>query len=281
MKGRGGIAAFFVFLFLSIIIVLQILSMVQSDRLYECFNHLDDLFEGSVSIRGDEAEPETSVVIGEEYPGDEGDWLVWAFIVEPKTLNQINVDSDIYSRWITIPNIFEPLLAYDYDTVELKPWLAKNYEVSNEGLEITFLLRDDIKFSDGEPITAEDVVFTYETIINPLVDGSNVAQQFIDIDRVAAIDERTVKFYMKRPYFKSLQISAFTWDVGIYPKHIYKFEDAEQFNKRISNPVGSGPYMFEKWDVGSQIVLRRNENYWGPKPKLKKIIYRFIGSETH
>ena len=283
MNGRGGVVTFFLFLFLSIVILLQIHSMVQSDRFYEALNRLDETFstghltvENITPIYNGKDERETTALRDEEYPGDEGDWLIWAFRVEPKTLNQINVDSDIYSRWITIPNIFEPLLAYDYDQIKLKPWLADSFEVSNGGMEITFRLRDDIHFSDGKPITTDDVVFTYETIINPLVDGSNVAQQFIDVDRVVKIDERTVKFYMKRPYFKSLQISSLTWDVGIYPKHIYKFDDAEQFNKQVSNPIGSGPYVFEKWDVGSRIVLRRNENYWGKKPKLKKIVYRFI-----
>ncbi len=54
--------------------------------------------------------------------GDEGDWLIWAFRVEPKTLNQFSVDSDIYSRWITVPYIFEPLLVYDFDDLTMKPW---------------------------------------------------------------------------------------------------------------------------------------------------------------
>ena len=81
---------------------------------------------------------------------------------------------------------------------------------------------------------------------------------------------------MKKPYFKSLENLSFTRGVGIFPKHVYKFSNPEQFNKRISNPLGSGPYVFEKWDVGRKIVLRRNENYWGPKPRLKKIVYRFI-----
>ena len=50
----------------------------------------------------------------------------------------------------------------------------------------------------------------------------------------------------------------------------------EEFNKRVSNPIGSGPYIFEKWDTGDKVVFRRNENYWGPKPKIKKVVYKFI-----
>ena len=280
MGDRKGIVTFFLFLFLSLIIFMQIFSMLQSDRFYAGVNRLDEILRGAGPLGAGSAriarERWAETVGDEEYPGDEGDWLVWGFLVEPKTLNQINVDTDIYSRWITIPNIFEPLLAYDYDEVELKPWLAESYNISKDGKELTFHLRDDIHFSDGQPITADDVIFTYETIINPLVDGSNVAQQYIDVEKVVKINERVVKFYMKKPYFKALQISALTWDVGIYPKHIYEFDDAEKFNKRVSDPVGSGPYVFERWNVGREIVLRRNENYWGHKPKLEKIVYKFI-----
>jgi len=216
---------------------------------------------------------------------DEGDWLIWASRVEPKTLNPISAENDVYCRWITRGNIFEPLLVYDFDTLELKPRLAESYEVlpvvhsgqagSSDRMEITFRLRNDVHFSDGAPVTADDVIFTYQTIINPAIDAANIAGLYIDVAEAVQVNKRTVKFVMKRPYFKTLEILSF-WDVGILPKHIYKFRDAAQFNKHISNPVGSGPYVLEKWDTGREIVLSRNENYWGDKPKLKKIIYKFI-----
>ncbi|MGD9157072.1 MAG: ABC transporter substrate-binding protein [Desulfobacteraceae bacterium] len=206
---------------------------------------------------------------------DEGDWLVWGFGVEPKTLDQINVDSDIYSRWITTPYILEPLLDYDYNTMELKPFLAESYELSEDGLEVTFKLRENIYFSDGVPVTTDDVIFTFNTIMNPKIDGADKAQGFIDVERVEPIDGKTVKFFMKRPFFKTLDNLSFV-DIGIYPKHIYQFDDPAEFNERHSNPFGSGPYVFEKWDVGREVVLKRNENYWGKKPKIKKVVYRFI-----
>ena len=276
MNGRAGASSFFLFLLLSIIILLQILSMVQSDRLYERLNRLDKTLESVATTHSAKEGPSSDV-------HDEGDALVWASRVEPKTLNPISAENDVYSRWITRLNIFEPLLVYDFDsfatledkTMKLKPWLAESYEISGDGLEITFRLRDDIHFSDGVPVTADDIIFTYETIINPAIDAANIANLYIDVERAVKVNDRVVKFFMKRPYFKALPILSF-WDVGILAKHIYEFSDAAQFNKHISNPTGSGPYVFEKWDVGRQIVLRRNENYWGSKPKLKKIVYRFI-----
>jgi peptide/nickel transport system substrate-binding protein len=166
-------------------------------------------------------------------------------------------------------------MVYDFDEVKLKPLLVENGEISSDGLEITFRLRDDVHFSDGVPITADDVIFTYQAVTDPNVDAANLANLYVDVNRVEKISDRVVKFYMKRPYFKALEVCSF-WDIGIYPKHIYQYKDAKEFNQRVSNPVGSGPYVFESWDVGKQIVLRRNENYWGPKPKLKKVIYKFI-----
>lgn len=271
MSDRRGVVTFFLFLFLAIIILLQVYSMVQSDRFYDGVNRLDETYgQYRVVERRGPAGTES-----EGYPGDEGDWLIWAFHVEPKTLNQISVDNDIYSRWLTVQNIFEPLLVYDFDEVTLKPHLAESYDVSDDGLEITFRLRDDIYFSDGVAVTTDDVIFTYETVINPKVDAANLANMFVDVEEVVQVDKRVVKFIMKRPYFKALEIVSF-WDIGIFPKHIYQFTDAQEFNKHRSNPVGSGPYVFEKWDVGAEIVLRRNENYWGPKPKLAKVVYKFI-----
>ncbi len=275
MNSRGGIATFFIFLLISIIILLQALSMLQSDRFYEGLNRLDELSQSTGAIRSFSRESESRSASDKKSMGDEGDWLVWGFRAEPKTLNQFSTESDIYSRWITVPYIFEPLLVYDFNDLTMEPWLAKSYEISKDGLEYTFRLRDDVYFSDGVPVTADDVIFTYETAVNPKVDAADVASLFVDVEKAVKVDVREVKFFMKRPYFKALENLCF-WDFGILPKHIYEFSDAEEFNKRVSDPVGSGPFVFEKWDVGREVVLRRNENYWGDKPKLKKIVYKFI-----
>ncbi len=271
MNGRAGARGLLLVTALVTIIILQIVSMVQSDRFYRALNQLETMLSGEVIVQ--QAQGGNSGK-GEQAP-DAGDWLVWAFRVEPKTLNQLSVERDIYSKWITVPYIFESLLTYDFNELTLEPWLAESYEISDDGLEITYHLRDDIYFSDGVPVTADDVIFTYEAIINPKVDAADLANLFDNVKRAEKIDERTVKFVLKWAYFKSLENTSF-WDIGVYPKHIYGFTDARQFNSRISDPVGSGPYVFWKWDTGKEIVLKRNENYWGEKPKLDRIVYRFI-----
>ena len=279
MNGRSGLVTFFIFLFLLLMIVFQVLSMVQADRLYERLNQLLERLSRAEPFRvAQEGQERKRIDLpGEEYPGDEGDWLVWRLDAEPATLNTIHTSSGTYSRYVVSGNIFESLLEYDPDEFKLRPWLAESYEVSDDGLEIGFVIRDDVHFSDGRAITADDVIFTYETIVNPGVDAASLANYYQDVDKVIKISDREVKFIMKRVYFRSLE---FTGGMEIYPKHIYDFNDPEEFNKRITEPVGSGPYIFEKWDVGREIVLRRNENYWGRKPKLKKIVYRFITNFT-
>jgi peptide/nickel transport system substrate-binding protein len=98
-----------------------------------------------------------------------------------------------------------------------------------------------------------------------------------NITDVVRLDERSVKFILKEQYWKTIETVG---EFYVFPKHIYQFKTPEEFNKRISNPVGSGPYIFERWDVGQQIVLKRNENYWGKKPNLKKIVFKFITNAT-
>lgn len=269
MNNRSGFITFLVFLLAIIVILLQYHSYQKTERFNSTLSQFIESLENQAT--GIDA----IINKRQESPADEGDWLIWGMRAEPKTLNQINNDADIYSRWITTPYIWEPLLEYDYDTMKLKPYLAEGYDISEDGLEVTFRLRDDIYFSDGAPITSDDVVFTYETIMDPGIDAASIAQQYVDVEKVVRIDDRQVRFIMKRPFFKTLDNLSFV-DTGIYPKHIYEFDDSTVFNERISNPVGSGPYIFEKWDTGSQIVLRRNENYWGAKPMLKKVVYRFI-----
>ena len=276
MNGRSGVATIFLFLFLAVMILLQVLTMVQSDRLFGRLNHLAEIWRTAGPMATTQARSDTTDLPGEEYPGDAGDWLVWRIGAEPATLNPIT-RKDVYATWVVSGNIFESFLEYDLDKVRLKPLLAESYEVSDDGLEISFRIRDDVHFSDGHPIGVDDVIFSYETIINPKIDAHNLANYYKDVDRVVRISDREVKFIMKRTYFKALE---FLGGMDILPKHIYEFSDPADFNKHRSDPVGSGPYVFEKWNVGREIVLRRNEQYWGRKPKLKKIVFRIITNEV-
>ncbi len=274
MNSRSGVFLFFLFLFLSVIVLLQVLSMKQSDRLYDRINRLDDSLKNiSVSSPPKISASDHPAGFSNELPGDEGDWLVWSLGAEPATLNPIITLSDMSTRWIAEGNIFESLLEIDLDTLDLRPMLAEKYSVSEDGMTLYFTLRDGICFSDGKPLTADDVVFTFHTIKNPNVDAASLANYFNDLQEVIQLSDREIQVTLKQKYFKSLSTFG---GMPILPKHIYAFKDPAEFNKHHSPPIGTGPYLFERWEVGRKVVLQRNERYWRRKPKLRKVVFPFI-----
>ena len=272
MNRRSGLISAILILLLLIIIVFQILSMIQSDRLYERLNQL-------ITTRSTRNILVQKKDIVEDSDRDRGDWLVSNLPSEPRTLNLISVDSDRYSTSIAYRNIFETLFYYDidFDGVKLKPVLAESMQTSADGLEVTVRLKENIWFSDGVPVTADDVIFTYNTIMDPGVDAEDLRGYYANMKDVVKIDDRTIKFVMTEVYWKTVEsIGVFE----VFPRHIYQYKDPSEFNKWRSNPVGSGPYVFEKWDVGQQLVLRRNDNYWGKKPPIDKLVFKFISNST-
>jgi peptide/nickel transport system substrate-binding protein len=279
MNGRSGVFKFFLFLFLGVIIFLQFLSMVQADRLYDRLNTLIGRLESHASVptRPAEKPAASTASVFKEYPGDEGDWLIRGLDGEPATLGYFVEGANWSNRWIESSNIFETMIDYEMDDFKYRGILAEKFSISDDGLVIYFKLRDNIRFSDGHPVTTDDVIFTYNTITDPNIDAASYANYFRDVDHYEKINDKEIKFYMKKVYFLSL---GYLGGMPIHPEHIYKYKDAREFNERRSNPVGTGPYVFEKWDVGRQIVLRRSENYWGPKPKIKKLVFPFITNST-
>jgi len=196
------------------------------------------------------------------------------FNAEPQTLNPLTY-KDLYARYVK-EYVVEALLDRDPDTLQFIPWLADRWEVSPDGLIITFHLDPRAKFSDGMPVTADDVVFTYQTIVNPKIDCQSLASYFEDCRGCEKIDDRTVRFTWKKPYFLSLEFSA----IDVLPKHVYQFKDPKEFNDINDILVGSGPYKFNKgWKTGQHIILERNENYWGNPPSFDRVVYRFILEE--
>ncbi len=203
----------------------------------------------------------------------DGDWLVARLSAEPENLNPYT-SSDAYASRIT-SYILETLLDRDNATMESIPGLAESWTISEDKLTYTFTLFEGTKFSDGTPLTAEDVKFSFDTIKNPAVDAPHMRGYYNKVTACEVVDARTVRFTCSKPYFRHvIMLGGFE----ILPKHIYGVGD---FNKHPNNrnPIGSGPYVLEKWDTGQQIMLTRNEKYWGKKPHLLKRVYKIIISE--
>jgi peptide/nickel transport system substrate-binding protein len=164
--------------------------------------------------------------------------------------------------------IFEGLVEIDPATLEYEPHVARDWEVSEDGLVWTFRLRDDVTFADGAPLTAHDVAFTFNDVIyNPKVrSGLNynfrIKGKKIDVE---ALDSLTVRFTLPAPFAPFLTVAG----MSIMPRHIYAKAAAngtlESFLANGTDPenvVGSGPFMLDKVELGQRVVLTRNPNYW-------------------
>ena len=183
MNNRNGVFIFFLFALILVIIGMQILSMIQSDRVYERINRIVDIVENAGSFTAACPQHTDTGPDGDKYPGDEGDWLVRCLSAEPLTLYDILAGSSWASRWIVSGNIYESMIEYKPDEFEYKGRLAEEFSISEDGLEIYFKLRGDIHFSDGTPITTDDVIFTFETITNTGIDAAGYANYFRDVER--------------------------------------------------------------------------------------------------
>ncbi len=144
--------------------------------------------------------------------------------------------------------------------------LATGYSVSGDGLTWTVTIRDDAYFTDGEPLTAADVAFTYNT-----VKATSSVNDFTMLDYAEAADNTTVVFHMTRPF----SIWPYTMAVvGIVPEHAY---DSAAYG---ANPIGSGRYMLEQWDRGQQVILTANPDYYGEPPRIQRVIILFMEEDA-
>lgn len=144
--------------------------------------------------------------------------------------------------------------------------LATGYSVSEDGLTWTVTIRDDVSFTDGEPLTAEDVAFTYNTV----KEASSV-NDFTMLDYAEAVDDTTVRFHMAKPF----SIWPYTMAiVGIVPEHAY---DSAAYG---ANPIGSGRYLLKQWDRGQQVILEANPDYYGEAPQMKRVTILFMEEDA-
>ena len=167
-----------------------------------------------------------------------------------------HVHEPLIQSTLTVTN---PDLTIGYD-------LATDYSVSEDGLTWTVTIRDDVSFTDGEPLTAEDVAFTYNT-----VKASSSVSDFTMLDYAEAADDRTVVFHMNRPF----SIWPYTMAVtGIVPEHAY---DSATYGV---SPIGSGRYILKQWDRGQQVILEANPDYYGGEPLMKKVTILFMEEDA-
>ncbi len=171
--------------------------------------------------------------------------------------------------WGAGEHVHEPLiqstLTVTTEDLKIENDLAKDYTVSEDGLTWTVKIRGDVTFTDGTPLTARDVAFTY----NNCKEKSTV-NDFTMLKDAVAVDDTTIEFHMTRPF----SVWPYTMAVvGIVPEHAYS-EDYGQ------HPIGSGRYVMKQWDPGQQVIFEANPDYYGEEPKIKKITVVFMEEDA-
>lgn len=165
--------------------------------------------------------------------------------------------------------VYNGLLKYDENLV-LVGDLASRWKVSENNKEITFHLKENINWQDGEPFTSEDVKFTYELIVDNRTPTA-YDSDFRIVDKIEVIDNQTVKVFYKEAYAPALA----SWTTSILPAHLLKGVEITK-SPLQRKPVGTGPFKFYEWKPGSKIILAANENYFEGRPYIDRYIFRII-----
>ncbi len=193
-------------------------------------------------------------------------------------------------------NGYDMLVRLDVaDTTKVKGGIAESWEVSEDGLTYTFKLKPGIKFASGNPVTAEDVAWSFERVVKLDKSPAFILTQFgLNGDNVTekakAADEGTFVFTVDKAYAPSFVLNCLTATVGAVldkklvmehaeartPSDEYKYDTDFGYAWMKTNYAGSGPFKIRDWRANEILVMERNDNYYGDKPALTRVIYRHV-----
>lgn len=165
--------------------------------------------------------------------------------------------------------IFNGLIKYDKD-IRIVGDLAESWEISKDGLVITFHLRKGVRWHDGRPFTAADVLYTYQVTVDPKTPTA-YAGDFLKVKKAEVLDDWTFRVTYDKPFAPALM----SWSVGILPKHLLAGKEITT-SPLGRHPIGTGPYKFKEWVTGQKIVLVSNPDYFEGRPYIDGTILRII-----
>jgi len=165
--------------------------------------------------------------------------------------------------------IYDGLVRYNRN-FKIVPDLAKSWKISNGGKTITFYLHRHIRWQNGQKFTAKDVLFTYRLMVNPKT-PTPYAAEYLKVYKARIIGKYIFRVTYKKPYAPALS----SWGLSILPEKLLKGKNLFTTKFR-SHPVGTGPYEFDKWIHGYEIVLKANPHYFMGAPHIKRLIYKIV-----
>ncbi|MBU2551918.1 MAG: peptide-binding protein [Proteobacteria bacterium] len=148
--------------------------------------------------------------------------------------------------------------------------LAEGWDISEDGLTITFHLRQGVTWHDGQPLTARDVMFTYRLMIDPATPTA-YGEDFKQVKKAEVVDDHTFRVTYPRPFAPAL----ISWGFPVMPAHLLEGKDITT-SELARRPVGTGPYIFKEWQTGQQIVLESNPGYFEGRPYITRHVTRVI-----
>ncbi|WP_370231049.1 ABC transporter substrate-binding protein [Salipiger bermudensis] len=200
--------------------------------------------------------------------------LIVGQIAEPKALDPAAVTA--VNDFRILMNVYDGLVRYKSGTLEVEPALATAWEISEDGTEYTFTLREGVTLHDGSPFNAEAVVFNFERMLNedhPYHDTGPfpLAFFFSSVSSVEAVDDLTVKFTLSEPYAPFLSNLAYPTGLIVSPAAVE--QHGADFGR---NPSGTGAFTFAEWRSNEAVVVEANPDYWDGAPDLEAVVFRPI-----
>lgn len=208
---------------------------------------------------------------GSRAPSKPRNTLIYGRGEDSKTLDPINAETGETVK--VLLNLYDTLVAFADETMDIEPSLATSWETSEDGLTWTFHLREGVRFHDDTPVDAEAVIFSLNRLRqdeHPHVSdpARPYKPNFKVIDKLTATDSRTVVFTLREPN------AVFLNNLAMFPAGIVSPTTVKKHGKGFStNPVGTGPFRFERWIRGQQIVLAANEDHWRGRPHLDRVVF--------
>jgi peptide/nickel transport system substrate-binding protein len=221
-----------------------------------------------VSCKGKQTQTSQSIIKGDSDLPAYGDTIVEGTIGEPSILIPM-LAGDSASHNVA-GMIFNGLVKYDTDLSVIGD-LAESWEISKDGLIITFHLRKGVKWFDGVEFTAEDVMFGFKTIIDEKTPTA-YKEDFLQVRKAEVIDKYTFRAIYKKPFAPALTSWSF---LVVLPKHLLEGQDITKSDLK-RNPIGLGSYKLNKWVAGQELILDSYKEYFEGRPYIDRYVYRII-----